>query len=58
VNEPLVQRIAPYGIDPDSAEGLRERIAATYPAMGARHEKPAVHQPVMVRRPDGEWVAL
>ena len=58
MNEPLWQRIAPYGIDPDSAEGLRERLAVSYPTMGASHEKPPVHQPVMIRKPDGEWYEL
>ncbi len=56
--ENLEQRIAPYGIDADSAEGLRERLAVTLPTLGKRHEPPPVHQPVMIRKPDGEWYAL
>ena len=48
-------RVMEYAMQPVAS--LRSKLAARLPVL-KEHATPQVHQPVMVRRPDGEWVTL
>jgi len=55
----LAEKLEPYGIDPDTSEGLRERLAAGFRYPHApQHEPPKKIEPVRVAGLDGQWIEL
>lgn len=56
----LAEKLEPYGIDPDTAEGLRERLAAGFVYPGPRAQDPGerIVASAKVKLPTGEWVEL
>jgi hypothetical protein len=52
------EQIEAYGIDPDSAEGFRERLAYGAAPVLAEHAEPQKIEPVRVAGLDGQWIEL
>jgi len=51
----IQDRIKEYSMEVTAS--LRSKLGAILPVL-VEHKAPGVHQPVMVRRPGGEWASL